>query len=104
MEYLQEYNKLCLSQYAFQKLHNTVACLLNVINPRLMSSNEGKISLSIFLDLKKAFDTADHTTLLLKLRNYGITCTSYNWFTSYLTNREQFCHWDGASSSGWFEL
>ena len=48
------------------------------------------MSMSIFLDLKKAFDTVDHTTLLLKLRKYGITSTSYNWFTSYLTNREQF--------------
>ena len=57
------------------------------------------MNLSIFLDLKKAFDTVDHTTLLLKLRKYGITSTSYNWFTSYMTNREQFCHWDGANSS-----
>ena len=57
------------------------------------------MNLSIFLDLKKAFDTVDHTTLLLKLRKYGITSTSYNWFISYLTNREQFCHWDGANSS-----
>ena len=50
------------------------------------------MNLSIFLDLKKAFDTVDHKTLLLKLRKYGITSTSYSWFTSYLTNREQFCH------------
>ena len=56
------------------------------------------MNLSIFLDLKKAFDTVDHTTLLLKLRKYGIKSTSYNWFTSYLTNREQFCYWDGANS------
>ena len=56
------------------------------------------MNLSIFLDLKKAFDT-DHKTLLLKLRKYGIESASYNWFTSYLTNREQFCHWDGANSS-----
>ena len=99
LEYLKGYNKLCLNQFAFQKLHNTVMCLLNVIDPWLKSSDEGKINLSIFLDLEKAFDTVDHATLLLKLRKYGITSTSYNWFTSYLTNREQFCHWDGANSS-----
>ena len=57
------------------------------------------MNLSIFLDLKKAFDTVDDKTLMLKLQKYGIESASYNWFTSYLTNREQFCHWDGANSS-----
>ena len=75
MEYLKRCNKLCLNQFAFQKLHNTVTCLLNVIDPWLKSSDGGKMNLSIFLDLKKAFDTVDHTTLLLKLRKYGITST-----------------------------
>ena len=36
---------------------------------------------------------------MLKLLKYCIESTPYNWFTSYLTNREQFCHWDGANSS-----
>ena len=37
--------------------------------------------------------------VLVKLRKYGIESTSCNWFTSYLTNREQFSHRDGANSS-----
>ena len=99
MEYLKGYNKLCLNQFAFQKLHNTVTCLLNVIDPWLKSSDEGKINLSMFPDLKKTFDTVGHKTLLLKLRKYGIVSISYNWFTSYLTNREQCCYYDGANSN-----
>ena len=54
--------------------------------------------MSIFLDFKKAFDTVEHKTLLLKLLKYAIASTSYNCFTSYLTNSEQFCRWDGANS------
>ena len=42
MEYLKGYNKLCLNHFAFQKLHNTVTCLLNIIDPWLKSSDEGK--------------------------------------------------------------
>ena len=99
MEYLNGCNKLCLNQFAFQELHNTVTCLLNAIYPWLKSSDEVEINLSIFLYLKKAYDRADHKTLLLKLRKYGFKSTSYNWFTSYLTNREKFCYCDGANSS-----
>ena len=41
----------------------------------------------------------DHKTILLKLLKCGIESTSYSWFTSYLTNGEQFCYCDGANSS-----
>ena len=53
MEYLKGQNKLCLNQFAFQKLHSKLTCLLNVIDPGLKNSDEGKIILSIFPDLKK---------------------------------------------------
>ena len=60
------------------KLHNTVRCLLNVLDSWLKSSDEKEIKLSTFLDHEKAFDTVDHKTLLLKLRTYGIENISYN--------------------------
>ena len=49
IEYLKGYNKQRVSHFAFQKLHNTVACLLNIIDQRLKDSDEGKINLKIFL-------------------------------------------------------
>ena len=57
MEYLKGSNKLCWSQFAFEKLHNTATCLLSVLDPWLKNSDEGKMNLSIFFDLKKAFDS-----------------------------------------------
>ena len=42
MEYLKGYNKIFLNQFAFQQLHKAVTCLLNVIDPWLKSSDEGK--------------------------------------------------------------
>ena len=48
---------------------------------------------------EKAFNTVDHNIILSKLREYGAEGTSHSWFTSYLTNREQFCYFNGSSSS-----
>ena len=70
-----------------------------LVSVRFKNSDEGKINLSIFLDLKKAFDTVDFKILLSKLREYGAEGTSNSWFTSSLTNREQFCYFNGSTSS-----
>ena len=43
----------------------------------------------IFLDLKKAFETADHTILIHKLKTMGESGVSLAWFQSYLTSRFQ---------------
>ena len=40
----------------------------------------------------------DHDILLAKLRKYGIEDLELAWFTSYLTNREQFCKVNGICS------
>ena len=52
----------------------------------------------IFLDLKKAFDTIDHSILLTKLEYLGIECQTIEWFHSYPSNRQQQCNLNGFSS------
>ena len=46
-------------------------------------------SCGIFIHLKQAFDTVDHSILLRKLQHYGIRESIENWFHSYLTDRTQ---------------
>jgi len=43
-----------------------------------------------FLDLKKAFDTVDHSILMKKLYHFGIRGNAQNLFANYLSNRKQF--------------
>ena len=43
----------------------------------------------ILVDLKRAFDTVDHSVLLNKLYHYGIRGIINDWFSSYLSGRVQ---------------
>ena len=49
--------------------------------------DQNKISAGLFLDLKKAFDTVNHSILLQKLESIGIRGVALNWFQSYLVDR-----------------
>ena len=42
------------------------------------------------LDLSKGFDVLNINLLLHKLKKYGITDSTYNWFQSYTTSRQQY--------------
>ena len=48
-----------------------------------------KITVLFLLDLSSAFDTIDHTILLNRLKNIGITGLIHDWFSSYLSDRTQ---------------
>ena len=50
------------------------------------------------MDLRKAFDSAYHGTLLDKLKCYGIQSKELAWFEGYLFNRRQFVCFDQSSS------
>ena len=51
------------------------------------------------LDFQKAFDTVDHCIHLDKLYFYGIRGQAFDWFYSYLHNRQQIINYYGCESS-----
>ena len=50
---------------------------------------EGRNTLALFVDFRKAFDCVNHNILLLKMRNMGFNLHSLQWFRQYLTGRTQ---------------
>ena len=88
--YLTSKNILSNNQFGFRERYSPQMALLDLCDKLTKAIDNGKISIAIFLDLQKAFDSLDHEILLLKLNHYGIRGIALDWLTSYLNNREQF--------------
>ena len=54
---------------------------------------------TVFIDLKKAFDTVDHEILCQQLKLYGVQQRELSCWESYLTDRKQFCRVNGVDST-----
>jgi hypothetical protein len=89
MDYLMKHKFLSIDQHAYIKHHSTISSLHRIVDDILENVNEKEKTMLCFLDIKKCFDTIDHTILLYKLEQYGITGTELEWFRSYLHNRSQ---------------
>ena len=96
--YLSEHDILSKSQSGFRSIHSTVTALLEATDSWAFDIDHGNVNVVVFLDLKKAFDTVDHTILLSELSAYGIQENAFNWFRSYLENRTQICSVSGSLS------
>jgi len=97
--FLEQHKIISPTQFGFRKGHSTIHSLILLVNNLTRALNNKEHSLVIFCDLRKAFDTVDHSLLLTKLYNIGVRGTELNWFKSYLSNRKQFVSISDISSS-----
>ena len=59
-------------RFGFRPKNLTTNALINLTESIRQTLDEGSFGCGMFVDLQKAFDTADHKILLHKLEYYGI--------------------------------
>ena len=85
-------------QFGFRKHHSTSHAIITLVERVTKALDTGKYIVGVFLDLKKAFDTVDHSILQKNLEKYGIRGNMHKWFKSYLSFRVQFVEYNNCHS------
>ena len=101
-QFLEKTGQIFPSQYGFRTSHSCENAVSELISTIIKGKGQGLYTVSLFLDLSKAFDSLEHEIMLKKLESYGICGNVLQWFRSYLSERQirTKCH---ISSSGQIE-
>ena len=86
---MESHQLLVRNWFGLRLGRSTSLAMTQFTDEMLTDMDNGLLNGVIFLDLKKAFDTVDHTILIHKLKALGVSGASLAWIQSYLTSRFQ---------------
>ena len=106
-KHLAIFTRLCLfvntrCVYSTQLRGSFCSRMLRQISHLFRSNRSERIhsdTVGIFLDLSKAFDTANHDNLFDKFEHYGIRGVALDWMKNYFHNRLQFVQYNDTLST-----
>lgn len=88
--FIQRNKLLCTNQSGFRPYHSCTSALLKVTDDIRVAMDKDLITFVTLLDFSKAFDTVDHTQLLLKLKRlFGFSSPAIKLIKTYLGGRKQ---------------
>ena len=89
-EYLTKHKLMTRHQSGNQKNHSTETLNIATTDLLLEAMDNKQLSIVIFLDMSKAFDSVRQDMLLQRISNLGASPAVYTWFKSYLSDRWQY--------------
>lgn len=101
MEAGSHFNRL---QSSFRSGMSTQTALINVLDDVRWALDNKDLTVMVFFDFSKAFETIEHKVLINKLRHCGLSDASCRWVSSYLSGRRQCVRDDEGQTSVWVEM
>lgn len=89
IKYLENNNLLSEQQFGFRPKRSTNQAVHKLTNLICSNLDNSMITIGIFLDLAKAFDTISCSLLLHKLEKMGVRGAQLKLFSDYLSDRHQ---------------
>ena len=84
--------------HGYRSRRSCTTAVISMQDEILRDMESGIDNIVIFCDLSNAFDLLSHKTIVDKLRIYGFTDATLEWYTSYLKDRAQFIGLGGEKS------
>ncbi|KAA3674301.1 uncharacterized protein DEA37_0002849 [Paragonimus westermani] len=97
-KHLEGNNILSIAQHGFRKSHSCLSNLLLTLDDWTLAIDNGNPIHACYLDMSKAFDRVNHSILLQKLKQHGVTGKLLAWLENYLMDRVIQVRVDGALS------
>ena len=85
--FLKRHGALYEGEYGFRKGCSCDDAILDLTGNIIESLDNKQLTLAVFLDMSKAFDTIEHKLLFKILDRYGIRGSALQWFESYFQDR-----------------
>ena len=98
ISYLENNCLIDPNQHGFRRGHSTLSQLLSHTEEIIERIEDDSTVDVLYLDFAKAFDKVDHGVLMSECKKLGISGKLGLWMHTFLTERKQFVHANGANS------